>query len=626
MDEFKPNLEPGNADGHSVLRYLMEVRQMPLEFAIEKVQPAVVKFAQEYKSDRQKLMGGIVATVVLGAPIFFPFGIPSVLLVGSIIGSAVGWQEIAASRDRLKPEYDCLKGSMLLQQFIKWLAEQLKEQSAQAMVEGNMFQSDLITPANILAAYEHTINAVTNGEHLDNNASDPILALFVAKLRQHTNHLPDWVMGAFRQLELAEVERAAHLNQVQNYMWGPPPNQNIGSTTRIRAVDVPAQPVEGEYGLGKPLKNLPPVQRTTEPIEAPAPGLTFNQSFAKAQPVPVDIALKMAEVPKSTIIAASPRVGKGVVVSMAITNIRQLYPDLEIWLIDPKNEPTELHYWSLIDPNKRCHFDLRDYDLDPSEASELFEAFLIRFNQSKSARKLLIIDEFVMLNQKCTKAFTDKLKDFIVGICSSGETSPDLGLGRFVWAITQSPYVSDIGFKTKAALTTFQRVFLLNVASIQLYNLAASASFVPSGLDKEVADLLEVTGRAFYYSRSNSWHPVPNYQLSTQPSVQVKSPPVYDQEENQVTDEQIGKIEHQELKISDDLAEPLKSIWLFCKKKNAWITAKDIYKNGMSVLKGKSVKNIRQYLGLLADKGLGEIDEMDGDKPKADSVVGFRAY
>jgi hypothetical protein len=81
-----------------------------------------------------------------------------------------------------------------------------------------------------------------------------------------------------------------------------------------------------------------------------------------------------------------------------------------------------------------------------------------------------------------------------------------------------------------------------------------------------------------------------------------------------------------DLKVSDDLAEPLKSIWLFCKKKNDWVTAKDIYVNGMAVLKGKSVKNIRQYLGLLSDRGLGEIDDKDGDKPKSDSAVGFRTY
>jgi len=80
-----------------------------------------------------------------------------------------------------------------------------------------------------------------------------------------------------------------------------------------------------------------------------------------------------------------------------------------------------------------------------------------------------------------------------------------------------------------------------------------------------------------------------------------------------------------ELRVSDSLAEPLKSIWLFAKKKNDWVTARDVYNNGMSVLKGKTVKQIRQYFGLLADSGFGEIDEMDGDKPKSDSSVGFRA-
>jgi predicted transcriptional regulator len=42
----------------------------------------------------------------------------------------------------------------------------------------------------------------------------------------------------------------------------------------------------------------------------------------------------------------------------------------------------------------------------------------------------------------------------------------------------------------------------------------------------------------------------------------------------------------------------------------------------MKVLEGKKVEQIHQYLGLLADTGLGEIDE-DG---KSHSSVGFRAY
>lgn len=272
MYDLRPNLEPGNPDGHTVLRYLVETKQMPLEVAIECVYKAVAKYAQEYRSDQGKLLGGMILASVLGLPVFFPFGVSSVLIAGAIAGGAFRWQELGTMRERLKPEYAALKGSVLLEQFIKWLAQQLRERRVQTQTEGQ-FQPDAITTANILAAYEHTIFAVTDGEHLENNASDPILALFVLKLRQHTNHLPDWVMSAFRQLEQAEVQRSTDVDRASRYMWGnlderypqdtqPSPSiptvaSKIGHNTRLDAVQVPAVPVElpvkqeGEQRLGK---------------------------------------------------------------------------------------------------------------------------------------------------------------------------------------------------------------------------------------------------------------------------------------------------------------------------------------------------------------------------------------
>jgi hypothetical protein len=260
MYDLKTNLEPGNPDDHTVLRYLVEVKQMPLEVAIERVYHTVNKCAASYRSDQKKLLTGMVVTGILGLPVFFPFGVSSLLIAGAIGASAFTWQEFGVMRDRLKPEYAALKGSVLLEQFIKWLAQELKERSGQAVTSGQ-FQPDALTTANILAAYEHTIFAVTVGEHLENNASDPILALFVAKLRQHTNQLPHWVMDAFRHLEQAENQRSAHLNAAYGYMFGnlsnnqsPLPSPQIGQNTRLGAVDVPAQPVdaEGEQRLGKP--------------------------------------------------------------------------------------------------------------------------------------------------------------------------------------------------------------------------------------------------------------------------------------------------------------------------------------------------------------------------------------
>jgi hypothetical protein len=487
---------------------------MPLDVAIERVYKAVSKYAASYRSDQNKLLTGMVVTGVLGLPVFFPFGVPSLLVAGAMGASAVSWQELGTMRDRLKPEYLCLKNSILLEQFIKWLAEEVKKRRGQDLDSPTAFPADVITTANILAAYEHTVFSVAQGEHLENNASDPILALFVAKLRQSTNQLPSWVMEAFRHLEQAEAQRSAHLDAAYGYMFGNLSAHHVGQNTRLNAVDVPTQSVEGEQRLGKPQIEISHPQLL--PSYSPALSAHSEVAPTSSKLEPTDIALKMAEVPKSTIIAASPRVGKGVVVSQAIAYLRQLHPDLEIWLIDPKDEPTERHYWSLIDPDKRCHFDLRDFDVDVETAVEVFSEHLTRFNRSNAPRKLLIIDEFVTLNQKCAGPFMNQLKDFVVGICSSGEVNPDLGIGRFVWAMTQSPYVTDLGFKTKAALSTFQRVFLLNKASVHLYALAVSASFVPAGFDQKLNRLLEPTGRVFYYSRSDSWHPIPNYQLQNQ--------------------------------------------------------------------------------------------------------------
>jgi hypothetical protein len=74
-----------------------------------------------------------------------------------------------------------------------------------------------------------------------------------------------------------------------------------------------------------------------------------------------------------------------------------------------------------------------------------------------------------------------------------------------------------------------------------------------------------------------------------------------------------------ELKVSDSLKEPLRSIWLFAKEKNDWVTVRDVQRKTFAVLKGKDSKQIRQYFGLLADMGYGQVDE----EGKSDSSVGF---
>ena len=75
------------------------------------------------------------------------------------------------------------------------------------------------------------------------------------------------------------------------------------------------------------------------------------------------------------------------------------------------------------------------------------------------------------------------------------------------------------------------------------------------------------------------------------------------------------------LKVSDSLTEPLKTIWLFAKEQQNWVVVRDIQRKDFAVLKGKKSEQIRHYLGLLADRGYGVIDE----EGKANSPVRFKA-
>jgi hypothetical protein len=86
-------------------------------------------------------------------------------------------------------------------------------------------------------------------------------------------------------------------------------------------------------------------------------------------------------------------------------------------------------------------------------------------------------------------------------------------------------------------------------------------------------------------------------------------------------DEEAGEVR---FRVSDNLAEPLKSIYKYCLKKKGEgrnvLSARDISRACLPQLKDKTVKQIRGYLGLLSDAGYGDIDEDN----KADSDVTFR--
>jgi hypothetical protein len=73
--------------------------------------------------------------------------------------------------------------------------------------------------------------------------------------------------------------------------------------------------------------------------------------------------------------------------------------------------------------------------------------------------------------------------------------------------------------------------------------------------------------------------------------------------------------------VTSGLKEPLPTLLRKAKEHGDWITVREIQRLNTSALQGKTAKQVHEYLGLLADIGLGEIDEEN----KSDSAVKFRS-
>ena len=512
------------------------------------------------------------------------------------------------------------------------LAQELKERRGESVSSGQ-FQPDTLTTANILAAYEHTIFAVSEGEHLENNASDPILALFVAKLRQHTNQLPNWVMDAFRHLEQAENQRSTHLDAAYKYMFGnlSNPSPQIGQNTRFGAVDVPAQPVdaEGEQRLGKPQ------------IEISQPQILPDQTGLK------DLD-SIASTRRSTLLIGDTGSGKSVTQAYVLTKLFELHPDAQVFVLSQKADsfcglaekgkvtlfdPTKPEdtlvlinqIWSIYDERRR---------LPEAERPALFPVRLIladwiSINQSleelkndesvKASRYLSKLADIIYNGRELNVCLLVDLQSYnlaAVGLKADRNSRKNfnlIGLGNY--SIDELGMVNEsygvltnlIGDHYIVADESERTALIATFKQLQPISKANYRPILFSGLSPARLALLPDLRKYKMGSVAVTKKPLP----VTEPASEEQP-----QEEANTCSEPATS-----LKVSDSLAEPLKTIWLFAKEQQNWVVVRDIQRKDFAVLKGKKSEQIRQYLGLLADRGYGVIDE----EGKGNSPVRFRA-
>lgn len=181
--------------------------------------------------------------------------------------------------------------------------------------------------------------------------------------------------------------------------------------------------------------------------ESPTPPPTVEvpaAAIGNYQPSPsthFSVSQSFAATLRSMFVLGCPGVGKGLIISIAWREVKKLFPDLIVYVIDPKNSEREKGYWEGVDYHNGLSVDSLLISR-PDKATWLRDR-LVEFDSLPSP-KLLIVDELVALSKNLgsypdSKEAYTTLTDYAVSIVSSGQSE-----GRFVWLITQSPNLSTL--------------------------------------------------------------------------------------------------------------------------------------------------------------------------------------
>jgi hypothetical protein len=208
----------------------------------------------------------------------------------------------------------------------------------------------------------------------------------------------------------------------------------FGDLPRARAAFAQNLPDELQNRV-EPALLEPEVIEATYVEQTPAKGATTAPSGRH------DLVSVLTKQLRSTLVLGAPRGGKGYLVAGAL---RGLPANVDLWVIDPKNDPNEAYYWQMVKPEQRLSFKVNKC-LDTEELTErimdFFERFLLA-SSSKERPKLLVVDECSPgLSMAMTSAAYKKMMGKIATIASVGPS-----MGEFVWCISQATTCTDVGF------------------------------------------------------------------------------------------------------------------------------------------------------------------------------------
>jgi hypothetical protein len=328
-----------------------------------------------------------------------------------------------------------------------------------------------VAPAQRWACYCFLLDAHMTG-NLDDYRDRATLETVLGNSSVYHSHLPE---AAERFPEIGLDSATAQPPSLPGETDATLPaatSSSIGPTTKFGAIEVPSSPA-GE----------------TPPLFNPAIDLGQN--------------------PQSALIVGTPGSGKGMLVSNAVRVLREKAPALKVMMIDPKGDPKERGYWAPVADVYRS-MNLMDCD-DPDQGASWLLACMDEFRKL-AAPKLLIFDEMLAASVEISLAHKDfkapqRLKKFVSGIIAQGDSQ-----NVWVWAMSQSVQVADLGFGggVRGNLRAIAIISPKNTTAIEALT---STRLVPppnGGMD-ELRAIMKASpvDRAFYDGKLSRWLPMP---------------------------------------------------------------------------------------------------------------------
>jgi hypothetical protein len=238
-------------------------------------------------------------------------------------------------------------------------------------------------------------------------------------------------------------------------------------------------------------------QQTTSSVETYDPFINSK----------IDIISEMTDRITNLFIVGLGSSGKGILVSNALREIKKLYPNKKIFLINGKDEPKEYGYFKdIVDVEKRLHCETAK----PQTVAAWFESCVAEYDEfaANNNGALLIIDEGTIIGARLKTAKCTLLGDKLIGITSCGGSS-----GKNIWFLAQTPYVGANG-SDKSGISQLTPIVLVNESNLSVLEVWKQASLFKKYDSDEVAELVEPSDcdRAVYFGKFARWYSMPTLQ------------------------------------------------------------------------------------------------------------------